>query len=217
MPYIPSSGRRNGTERRNERRSGVLSSLKGGPGIRYSPPALKITPRMSQPTASESNLIPNLRTTAHSPPPVPQPAASGRRPPSGLGVAFGSRGRGLRETLESSRRRSRSKRSRSNSPLLATNTMTSNDGGSVARAPIIERNYNDNVSLRGARSKAPITTQGDTEVPSERIKRICVSYTISEDLSGDRGSKILSRISEKKRDSVEVRLRKRDVSGITGV
>jgi hypothetical protein len=40
-----------------------------------------------------------------------------------------------------------------------------------------------------------------------------VSYTISEDMSGDRENKILSRISEKKRDSCEVRLRIRGSYG----
>lgn len=41
----------------------------------------------------------------------------------------------------------------------------------------------------------------------ERTNKICVSYTISEDMSGDRRKRILSRIGEKKRDSGEVSLR----------
>ena len=53
-------------------------------------------------------------------------------------------------------------------------------------------------------------TRHGTEVHSKRTKKICVSYTISEDLSGDRGNQILSRISKKKSDSREVRLRIRD-------
>jgi len=44
-------------------------------------------------------------------------------------------------------------------------------------------------------------------LPSDRVNKMCVSYTISEDMSGDRRNKILSRLSEKKRDSCEVRLR----------
>jgi len=57
-----------------------------------------------------------------------------------------------------------------------------------------------------------IAPQGSTKEPSERIKRMCVSYTISEDMSGDRRNKILSRIGEKKRSSCEVRLRVRGSS-----
>jgi hypothetical protein len=49
----------------------------------------------------------------------------------------------------------------------------------------------------------------NVEVPSERIKGICVSYTISEDMSGDGGNRILSRIGEKMRDSCEGKLRVR--------
>jgi hypothetical protein len=59
------------------------------------------------------------------------------------------------------------------------------------------------------RSAPPIAPQGNSEPPPKHIKRICVSYTISEDMSGDRGNKILSRISGKMRDSCEVRLRVR--------
>ncbi|KAH7370955.1 hypothetical protein BKA65DRAFT_472127 [Rhexocercosporidium sp. MPI-PUGE-AT-0058] len=50
-------------------------------------------------------------------------------------------------------------------------------------------------------------TRHGTEVHSQRTNKVCISYTISEDLSGGRENQILSRISEKKRDSGEVRLR----------
>lgn len=62
---------------------------------------------------------------------------------------------------------------------------------------------------------APQTASGDivlkagTEIPSKRTSKLCMSYTISEGISGDRGNKILSRISEKNCGSVEVRFRTR--------
>ena len=43
--------------------------------------------------------------------------------------------------------------------------------------------------------------QDITEVYSERSKKMCVSYTISEDMLGDYRNKILSRIIKKKRDN----------------
>jgi hypothetical protein len=57
----------------------------------------------------------------------------------------------------------------------------------------------------------PPTPSRKAELPPKRTKGICVSYTISEDMSGDRENKILSRIGDKKRDPVEVRLRERGV------
>jgi hypothetical protein len=59
------------------------------------------------------------------------------------------------------------------------------------------------------RPTPPIASQGNAELPTKRIKGICVSYTISEDMSGDRENKILSRISDMKRGSREVKLRER--------
>ena len=49
------------------------------------------------------------------------------------------------------------------------------------------------------------TRQG-TDVPSWRTNRICIPYTISEDLSRDCGNQILSRIGKRKPDSKEIRI-----------
>ncbi|KIM99344.1 hypothetical protein OIDMADRAFT_56485 [Oidiodendron maius Zn] len=48
-----------------------------------------------------------------------------------------------------------------------------------------------------------VTRQG-TDIPSWRTNRICIPYTISEDLSGDCENQILSRIGKRKRNSEEI-------------
>lgn len=52
------------------------------------------------------------------------------------------------------------------------------------------------------------TRQGTT-VQSWRTNKMCISYTISEDLSGDHGNQILSRICQKTRNSSETMIRTR--------
>jgi hypothetical protein len=54
-----------------------------------------------------------------------------------------------------------------------------------------------------------IAPEGGGMVHSKTTNKICVPYTISEDMSGDRKNKILSRFNEKRRDSRGVRLRMR--------
>ena len=49
-------------------------------------------------------------------------------------------------------------------------------------------------------------TRHGTDIPSWRTNRICKPYTISEDLSGDCGNQILSRIGKRKRDSEQIRI-----------
>jgi len=82
---------------------GPVGGSKGGiqfGSITDSPAATHSTPQISQPTASVPIPIPNnprVTSPAQSPSPIPQPAASGGRPPSGLaqpgnGVTFGSLG-----------------------------------------------------------------------------------------------------------------------------
>lgn len=80
-----------------------MGGSKGGiqfGSITGSPAASHSTPQVAQPSASAPIPIPsNPRVTspAQSPSPIPQPSASGGRPPSGLsqqgnGVTFGSLG-----------------------------------------------------------------------------------------------------------------------------
>jgi Ca2+-transporting ATPase len=69
-------------------------------------------------------------------------------------------------TPESSRRRGRSNRSRSNSALGATTVMAGIIAGSIAGWSPIERNYNDNDSTRYSRSKGrrDLESRDDVEI-----------------------------------------------------
>jgi Ca2+-transporting ATPase len=69
-------------------------------------------------------------------------------------------------TPESSRKRGRSNRSRSNSALGATTVMAGIIAGSIAGWSPIERNYNDNESMRYSRSKGrqELESRDDVEI-----------------------------------------------------
>jgi hypothetical protein len=194
-PAAPS--RWNGTGKRNERRPGVPSSIKGGP-VGGSKGSIQFGSITDSPPGLQSKRGRSKRSTSNSPLRATNVMAGN----DGGNAAIPLQELGALRTAGSISRFKPAEEE------LLEQTPWANPQHPIHAHPIQRSN-----TLWVPRLKSPTTFQDSTELPPENIKRICVSYTISEDMSGDRGNKILSRISEKKRDSCEVRLRVRGSYG----
>ncbi|KFY59937.1 hypothetical protein V496_05478 [Pseudogymnoascus sp. VKM F-4515 (FW-2607)] len=94
-----------------------------------------------------------------------------------------------------------------NGGFVALSSAKATAGTATLIRSIHAKNYNSQNSAVQRVTPNPNAPQDSTEVHLECKGKIQVSYTISEDLSGNRKKNILSRISKKKRDSRDVRLR----------